>query len=262
MTTSLLYVTALATVLATAYVKGYENFLKTMTQENGFFETITVLLLTAIFIYGVRAVYMYKARLQKWHLIAVVLFSLLAFLAAMEELSWGQHWFHFQSSEYFMQNNMQQETNLHNLIDGNVFSSIIYTSVYALLVFMPLLYKSFLKKHQRFSWLAYFDINAHTVLVVLFGASFQIYFYNDIGVIFDMLTLVCALALFAFLLFKEESSKMLKLHFAFVVFSVLFCMVHYGVFEFFNMQYEIREMFVVLASLMIFHELILKEAKL
>jgi hypothetical protein len=73
---------------------------------------------------------------------------------------------------------------------------------------------------------------------------------------------VCALALFAFLLFKEESSKMLKLHFAFVVFSVLFCMVHYGVFEFFNMQYEIREMFVVLASLMIFHELILKEAKL
>jgi len=55
------------------------------------------------------------------------------FLASMEEISWGQHIFHFPSSRYFLENNLQEETNLHNLIDGNIFSSIIYSTIYIFL---------------------------------------------------------------------------------------------------------------------------------
>lgn len=39
--------------------------------------------------------------------------------AAMEEISWFQRILHVQSSEFFMQNNRQGETNLHNLAIGS-----------------------------------------------------------------------------------------------------------------------------------------------
>ncbi len=257
--TPLLYFIALATVVLTAHIGGYEHFLKTMTQENGFFETVSVLLLLIIFLYGVFSIYMNKKAFNTLMLILIGLFSLMAFLAAMEEISWGQHLFHFQSSSYFVENNLQKETNLHNFMNANLFSSIIYSSVYTLLVFIPLLYKTLLKKFKKFSWLHWFDINPHTILIVLFASSFQIYFYNDIGVIFDMVTLLAGLGLFGYFLFSEQSTKLLKIHFSFVALSVGINMLHYEIFDFFNMQYEIREMFVVLASLLIFMELIYKQ---
>ncbi len=40
----------------------------------------------------------------------------LTFFLAMEEVSWGQMIFNWQSPEFFVQSNAQQETNIHNLI--------------------------------------------------------------------------------------------------------------------------------------------------
>jgi hypothetical protein len=45
--------------------------------------------------------------------------SLLCALAALEEVSWFQRILDVQSSEFFLQNNRQGETNLHNLAVGN-----------------------------------------------------------------------------------------------------------------------------------------------
>ena len=45
--------------------------------------------------------------------------SLLCALAALEEISWFQRILNVQSSEYFLQNNRQGETNIHNLAVGN-----------------------------------------------------------------------------------------------------------------------------------------------
>jgi hypothetical protein len=45
--------------------------------------------------------------------------SLLCALAAMEEISWLQRVLNVQSSEYFLQNNRQGETNIHNLAVGS-----------------------------------------------------------------------------------------------------------------------------------------------
>lgn len=46
------------------------------------------------------------------------------------------------------------------------------------------------------------------------------------------------------------------IHFSYVLMSFGLMLTAYQVFSFFNMQYEIREMFVVLAALIYFHQLI------
>ena len=42
------------------------------------------------------------------------------FFGAGEEISWGQRIFGIESSEFFSENNAQQETNLHNMVVGDV----------------------------------------------------------------------------------------------------------------------------------------------
>lgn len=255
----LLYLSALLTILLTASVESYHNLLEMMTQENGFFETLTVLLLLIISIYGWVSIVRSRHAFNRMVQIVIIGFSLLTFLAAMEEISWGQNLFHFQSSDYFLRQNLQQETNLHNLMDANLFSSIIYSCIYMLLVFIPLLYKLFKSHLSRFSILGYFDIDPHIILVVLFASVFQIYFYYDMGVIMDMVTHLSGLLLFGLYLWLKGGDRWLKIHFLVIIMATALSMASYKIYSFFNMQYEIREMFVVLAVLFIFIELIQRE---
>ncbi len=251
---ALLYSIAIATVIITAH--GDATLLRTMTQENGFFESMSVVVLLSITIYGCIALYRYNKQFSVAALAAIALMSLLTFIAAMEEMSWGQHLLHFQSSDFFLQHNQQHETNLHNLVDANLFSSILYSMVYTVFVFIPLLYKIRLHRYALFTKLSWLDLNPHTILVVLFASSFQIYFYDDIGVIVDMFTLLSGLALFGYYLYVTPLSRYVLLHYIVVLSTTAICMVHHHIFDFFNMQYEIREMFVMVATLLLFREAI------
>lgn len=253
----LLYGFSIFTVLATAELAGYSDFLKRMTQENGVFETLSVLWLFTIFLYGITSLYLYKSSLKKHVFILIVIVSFLALLATMEEVSWGQHIFHFQSNDYFTQHNIQKETNLHNFINANLFSSLIYVSIYILLVFIPLLTKTFFKQAI---YLKYFDINMHYILIILFSSSLQMYFYDDFGIYMDMTAHLFALAFFAYVLSKNNSSLLLKIHYVIILITTMLFMIYSEVFGFFNMQYEIREMFVTLAVLLMFIEFIQKES--
>jgi hypothetical protein len=258
-TIPILYLVAILSVVLTSKLSGYENLLELMSQENGFFETISVVILFTIFIYGIVSYIKNRDTLNRLVLFFILAFSLFAFLAGMEEISWGQQIFHFQSSEYFLEKNLQQETNLHNLIDANLFSSIIYTSIYTLFVFTPLLYKIFRSKLEHFRLLQYFDINPHTILVTLFASVFQLYFYSDIGVFVDMLSHLLALLLFAYFIWSSKRDFWLSIHFITIVVATILSMLSCEVYSFHNMQYEIRESFVVLSALLIFVELIHKE---
>jgi len=51
--------------------------------------------------------------------ICTLLYALLFFFAAGEEISWGQRIFGWESGEFFMERNIQEETNIHNLIVGD-----------------------------------------------------------------------------------------------------------------------------------------------
>ncbi len=250
----ILYAISIFTVVATKYIPHYETLLRQMSHENSFFESVGTIALFLIFFYGIYALKRY--RFNRYNKIAIVIFSILGFLAGMEEISWGQQIFHFPTSDYFAQHNIQNETNLHNLIDGNLFSSIIYSSIYIFLVFIPLLYKIF-----GFKYFKYFDIDPNIILIVLFGSTFQLYFYDDMGVIVDMITLFLALALFGVFLILKGRGKLVKIHYLIVVATTFISMLSHDIYSFYNMQYEIRESFIELAGLFIFIQLIHKEKR-
>ncbi len=69
------------------------------------------------------------------------------FFAAGEEISWGQRIFNIQSSEYFIENNAQHETNLHNMVvDGKkvnklIFSQLLTIMLVIYLLILPVVYR-------------------------------------------------------------------------------------------------------------------------
>ena len=75
--------------------------------------------------------------------------ALVFLFGAGEEISWGQRIFKVESSEYFLENNAQGETNLHNMVvDGKKINKIIFsqllTAVLVLyLLITPFLYRKF-----------------------------------------------------------------------------------------------------------------------
>lgn len=82
-------------------------------------------------------------------LLATFVLGALFFFGAGEEISWGQRIFGVQSSEFFLKNNAQGETNLHNLVVGGVkinklvFGLILSIVVGIYFIILPVLYRKF-----------------------------------------------------------------------------------------------------------------------
>ncbi len=245
------------TVVVTAFVPGYASGLKTMTKENGFFEWMSVVLLLSITGYGLWFLHRYRTVVPKPVSVLVAGFAVLGFLAAMEEISWGQQIFGFHSTQYFLEHNYQKETNLHNFVPAEIFSSVVYIGVYTFFVFLPLFAGLFAGRSGRFGKLLPYLPKLPVVLIVLYGSAFQAYFYDDFGVRFDMGTLAAGIVLagICILFRRKEISAMLKIAYAMLVAAIAVFMLSHDIFGFFNMQYEIREMFVDLAALIYFMQL-------
>jgi hypothetical protein len=248
----LLVASSFLTVLISAHITGQEELLEIMTKENGFFEWMSVFILMSISAYGLYFCKKHYTQLSKLMLILIGGFAVVAFLGAMEEISWGQQIFHFESSEYFIQNNYQKETNLHNFIPADLFSSIIYSSIYGLFVFIPLFIILLSPYVKIFSKLEPWVATPMMSLIILYGASFQAFFYDNFGAWFDMGTLIVGVILFGITLILHSFEAYIKWLYLFVLITLGLFMYSYKVFGFFNMQYEIREMFVGLALLYYF----------
>lgn len=87
-----------------------------LTQESGVFETLTAVML---FIAGVLFVFsaikfrnIFGLSIAKW---PALILGILLIVGAGEEISWGQHWFHFATPESLKAVNDQNEFNLHNI---------------------------------------------------------------------------------------------------------------------------------------------------
>ena len=89
------------------------NFLKMFWLENGLLENIQALFLLFSILILIRV----KIKLKKNKILNIFLqlkiIALIFYLG--EEISWGQHFFNWQTSEWFIINNNQKETNLHNI---------------------------------------------------------------------------------------------------------------------------------------------------
>ena len=79
--------------------------------ENGTFIILFLSIITCCFILKKRNLFIFKKLFLFW--IIIFLFGLIYF--AGEEISWGQHWFNWETNNFFKNFNDQSETNFHNM---------------------------------------------------------------------------------------------------------------------------------------------------
>ena len=123
-----------------------------LIQEDGVLENITALILLFGSFLAMSRIRKFDRKKHPWRIVLYVFLSLGLLFAFGEEISWGQRIFNTETPEFFSENNLQKETNIHNLefngIKFNRVFSIVMTigfSIYFLL-FLPL--------YQRQLWIS------------------------------------------------------------------------------------------------------------
>ena len=116
-------------------------------KEDGFVEYSTAFLLFCIGMLSLsRITFLRKYKNLLW-LLGTLFFTVVFLFGAGEEISWGQRIFNFDSSNYFIENNTQQETNLHNMVVGEtkinklIFSQLLTLIMVLYLLVLPVLFR-------------------------------------------------------------------------------------------------------------------------
>ena len=121
--------------LLTAVVN-VEYYHGTLSAEDGILEWTTVLALGSVaWVCAVRLIGgfgKYSGRQKA----TMLMLALLAAFGAGEEISWGQRLFDIETPEYFVRNNLQNETNLHNIAVSGVNLNKLIFSKGILLIFV------------------------------------------------------------------------------------------------------------------------------
>lgn len=127
--------------------QGQEAF-DPLVQEDGLVENLTALFLFAASGVSLFRLFEYRKMKKTWWVFTAAMLAILFFFAAGEEISWGQRIFNIQSSEFFLENNKQAETNLHNLVVGGknlnklIFSQLMFIVMITYFVFSrPIVWK-------------------------------------------------------------------------------------------------------------------------
>ena len=100
--------------------------LRFLFREDGLFETLTAVALVISSVFMGRAVLVLRAKHRtrsphRWILRVYVLLMLGFFLVAMEEVSWGQRLFGWETPGSLFEFNFQNETNLHCFLPRNIY---------------------------------------------------------------------------------------------------------------------------------------------
>ncbi len=253
---ALIACTVISIVFITQLIPGQAQLLRSMTIESGPFELGTVFILLIISLRSWQFLLFTTLSPRtglNYHKLFILAFSLVALLAALEELSWGQHLFQFDAEGVFAEHNKQQETNLHNFIAPELFGLAVNIAFYVLFVFIPLFAKlapqGFIARSLQKLGLIEFLPHIHLILIFCFGFALQAYF--KIETISDTLALVASLVLAGYIIFvqKKETAPYLQAHFILLIMATVFFMLCYRIFAYENMQYEIREFIFIFALL-------------
>ena len=101
---------------------------QSLVKEDGIIEYLTAIFLLSI------SIFLIKKLLETEDIISVnnlgiIIFSIIFFFGFGEEISWGQRIFNIETPTFFAQNNLQSETNIHNLMIGGVkLNKLIFTN--------------------------------------------------------------------------------------------------------------------------------------
>lgn len=233
-------------VLATRFSSD-GTILERWTAEGGLFENATVIALFALAVGCWRAGWNRVIVTRKRLLLCVA--GTLVLVGAMEEMSWGQRLVGFETPDALIQLNKQGEFNLHNVFDSEIFSALVHTPVYVFFIYLPLIAVLFPRildlpviRHLRSLCLP--DI--HNILMFCFGTALHAWWVPmTIG---DSIACCVALGLCVVALWRRPEFRQAGAfqHWLAVVGATLIFATSHEIFRYENMQYEIRELFVVL----------------
>ncbi|WP_297088397.1 hypothetical protein [uncultured Draconibacterium sp.] len=122
------YIIIMSVLIAASTFYYAEELYHKFVAEDGIFENVTALVLLGISVlFLVRFLKTWRTRNKYWILLNLLII-IGAFFGFGEEISWGQRIFSIESGEFFTQNNLQNETNLHNLeINGVKINKLIFS---------------------------------------------------------------------------------------------------------------------------------------
>lgn len=136
---------------------------------------------------------------------------LLFFFGAGEEISWGQRIFNWESTAFFLDNNAQKETNLHNLMLGDLkVNKLIFGQLLTVaLIFYYLLLPFFRQRIRCLDWIMKqsgvpFPILQHSAFFV---ASYVIVFFIPSERKWEVAELLLAVSLIAIVLSDGSGRK-------------------------------------------------------
>lgn len=119
------------------------------TVEDGYVENgSAIFLLSSSLLLLYRFFKLFKQKKFFWK-VGILAMAVVFFFGAGEEISWGQRIFNLESSQYFIENNAQGETNLHNMVVGEtkinklIFSQLLTVVLVIYLIITPFLYRKF-----------------------------------------------------------------------------------------------------------------------
>lgn len=142
----------LSIVLVISLFIGFCNttfFNNHFAKEDGVIENATALFLLSVCIIQVYRFLKLKKYKSAFWIIGTLFFAIAFLFGSGEEISWGQRIFNIETGEYFKQNNLQNETNLHNLKIGEIklnkliFSQLLILVLVVYLIILPIIYKRF-----------------------------------------------------------------------------------------------------------------------
>ncbi len=117
------------TIVSTVFLFYYSNSVYNLfVEEDGIIEYLTAIFLLSI------SIFLIKKLLEMKDIISVnnfgiIMFSIMFFFGFGEEISWGQRIFNIETPPFFNENNLQSETNIHNLmIGGFKLNKLIFTN--------------------------------------------------------------------------------------------------------------------------------------
>jgi hypothetical protein len=122
-------------LMIAAYDEGlYRN---TYVVEDGVLEYFTALMLFTVAVICFTRILRDRHAHTKAFVLTNAFIVLLMVFGAGEEVSWGQRIFNVESSEFFLENNRQFETNLHNMsVNGVNINKLIFGKMLALFLVM------------------------------------------------------------------------------------------------------------------------------
>ena len=217
------------------------------TRENGFFEMASSMLL---FCAGSYLLYASRKLSPAGLRLAIRLLAVLLVIGALEEISWGQHLFGFETGDFFA-SNKQQETNLHNFLPPWLFGLIVNLGFYIMFVYIPIFAHLFEERlansrHSLLEVLTPVVPSVHLILVFCFGFALQKYFIFE--TLSDTAALVIALVMISIVVFRKPQTLLL-LHLLFSIAATGFFMLSHTAFSYQNVQYEIRELIFIYAMI-------------